>query len=63
MFGICPVNANKGSIWLHYRGVHWCAPGVKLPGGTCMPEFCEANIGEPIGRRALSVRYRTQAHL
>jgi len=28
-----------------------------------MPEFCEANIGEPVGRRALSVRWRTQAHL
>jgi len=27
------------------------------------PEIFEANIGEPVLRRALSIRYRSQAHL
>jgi hypothetical protein len=26
------------------------------------PEIFEANIGEPVLRRALSIRYRSQAH-
>jgi len=28
-----------------------------------MSGFCEGNIGEPVLRQALSIRYRTQAHL
>jgi len=27
------------------------------------PEIFEVNIGEPVLRRALSIRYRSQAHL
>jgi len=28
-----------------------------------MFKFCESNIGEPVRRRALSIRWRTQTHL
>ena len=28
-----------------------------------MHGICESNIGEPVQRQALSIRYRSQAHL
>jgi hypothetical protein len=34
-----------------------------LRGWGMQPEIFEANIGEPVLRRALSIRYRSQAHL
>ena len=48
MFGIRPVDSDKGDIRIDIHSVHWMTPGVKLQLGTCMLEFCEANIGEPV---------------
>ncbi len=43
---------NDSSSHAFIRNLH----SGRLPNGACVLEFCEANIGEPVRRQALSVR-------